>query len=781
MTQFFDFLSTYKIVFMFLLVVLLVIALVIVFNTLIVRIRADYTKKHSEENQLTIGNEDFSNLKETEKTRLLREKLSADNVDVAPNGYMIVDDAGQEVYIRSFYVYEMPKNTTFGKTFATLMDFPACTSSIFIEPVSTREISRKLDNHLNTLESEHYAAVDPNRRRKLKGQYRDTENWAIQVESENEKFFRVGLIFSLCALSLEALNRLTADFRNVALGVSVEIVNCYSLQGEAYAANMPFNHELVVADSRVHKLIFSSNITKDPIKMHLMDRKSLSTVFNYTEASFSHKRGIPLGRNIFTRKPFLFDIYDPSHDGFLTVMAGKTGSGKSTTIKVMCERYVLQGYRFVAIDSQPRKGLSEGEYAALAEIVGGVSFQLSNRSQNRLNIYDVQESMIRVKSANGIGDYEMRTLELKDKITLANSDIRTMMSKGKPIQDDALNIYIDRIVSDANLAIYTEREIYDKDPDSLYEFGNVVTDGVLSSGLIPKELPTISDFYRHVLIMQKDNTDNSLNEAYKLIIYGMKDYVSELYYSVESLTFFTREEFQKLPYHPKKKNTRVYLNDNDDYEDVVEIHGICPYYDGQSTVRISRDCSFTNIDISQLTEFDKIVARQIAMGFVNENFIKKNSEIIGASDKLVAIFDEAHENFEYQYGRVVLDSAARTARKRNVGLIICTQTIAEFDVYEETRNILKQSAVKMICKQDAQDAKHLMEKLNLTEPQARLLTSVIGYSDKDDDDEKNKHRGEMCVVDSNKVVFIKVDMIARTEARSSTTSASEIERLYKVG
>lgn len=769
--QFLEFLSEYRMIFIAILDVLVIAAVVILASVLLNRMKANYESAHAEENRLMLRNMDYSTVDEQRRATILRQCIVPDAVDPGPNGYLVIDDGGREVFARSFTIDRMPKRTRYANTFSELLNFASCTSSIFVEPIPDSEMSRKLDKHIVVLESEHIAAEgDTNRQRKLRGQYRETERLAEEVESGNEKFFYVRFLFTLIADDLERLNKLSDEFRGLALNKQIAITSTYGVQAEAFVSNLPLNRS---------QNIKSKYIKSDALKAHLFDRPALSTIFNYTESSFSHKNGAPLGRNLFTRKPFVFDVYDPSHDGFLMIIAGKTGSGKSVTIKVLCERYAPLGYRFVAIDSQARKGTGEGEYAALAEILNGVNFQLSNRSGNILNIYDVQESLTYMKDSDTSG-YEVRTLELSDKITLVNSDIRTMMSAGESVKDDRLNIYLNRIISDANLAIYNDLGIYDKQPDSLYEMGRTVVDGKLSSGLVPKKLPTITDFYKKILVMYKHNQDPALAEAYRMIIYGMKDYVRELYYSEETLRFFSAAEYNVLPDHPVEKGFKLYTNEFNVQEKVTAIHGIRPYFDGQSTINISKNCPFTNIDISQLTEFDKVVAREIAMGFVNEQFIKKNSESIHSADKLLAIFDEAHENFAYEYARIVLANAARTARKRNVGLIFCTQTIMEFDRFPETQDILKQAAVKMVCKQDAQDKKYLMEALSLTDSQANLLTNFIGYSEDDDEETKNKHRGEMCVVDSNKVSFVKVDMIKATEEYAAETSAAGIEKIYTV-
>ena len=598
--------------------------------------------------------------------------------------------------------------------------------------------------------------------------------WAEKVESGEEKFFNVGFLFTLYSDSLEALNIESDKFRAKALNKQIYITGTYGVQPEAYLSNMPFNRKVKLK---------SKIVTGDTVKMHQMDRKSLSTVFNYTQGSFSHKEGIFMGRDMFTGKPFVFDPYDPSHDGFTILIFGKTGSGKSTTIKGMVERLALLGYRFVCVDSQQRKGLNEGEYASLAEILNGVNFQIAAHTTNIMNPFDVQESRIFIKDkSSGNTGYEKRTLELTDKIAQLGHTIEMMGQFD--IADSVLATNVRDVINTSIKAVYADKGIVDGKPDTLYEQGATVEGERIGSGMVPKLLPTISDWYKKVLIQYRDNREQDMDPAYRLVLKGMKEYVRELYYTRETVQFLTREEVQELPADPERPGVRQYLNQyTDDYEDVIEIHGIRPYYDGQSTIAVSRNCKFTNIDISLLSEAEKKVARMIAIEFTNEQFIKKNSEQVGSADKMMAIFDEAHENFEQKAARVILNNVSRTARKRNVSMVLSTQTVKEYDRFEETQDILKQAAVKMVCKQDYQDKEYLMTALNITDSEADLITNWVGgveIEGMENEDEKNKHRGEMCVVDGNNVLFLKFDYLAETEALSVETNAARIAELFEV-
>ena len=777
MFRFLQRVAPYRGIFLLLSELIFAIILISLAKALWKKLRTEYEENKKLENQPLLKHAYKADLDEVERQNAIRQIIAADGVDASPNTYMGVSDGGREVYVRSVTISKLPKRVRFAETLKPLMNFPNCTSTAFVESVDVSEISRKLDRQINILESEQIVNKDnPNRVRKLYQQEAETTRWASEVEMGDKKFFYCGFLFTFFADSVEELNKITDSFRSVALNKKMDISNCYAVQGEAYLSGLPIN--------RRH-FNFFSKIGSDAVKMHLMDQESVSVILNYTTDYFTHKKGIPLGRNLFTQMPFVFDIYDPSHDGFTVVICGKTNSGKSATIKMMEERYIPLGYRFVSIDSQTRKGTSEGEYSSVTEINGGVNFQISSKNENILNIFDVQESTAFVKESANSG-HEIRTLDLNGSITEMVYNLRSMMQIGANDKDRELDAVmdsdIDSILRKAVKELFLERGICHGSADSLYEEGAVVRNGLLQSGYVHKKLPTMTDFFQKILQYKWTNKDAALEGAYKLIVNNLCEYVRELYYCEEEHLFFTKVEYDAMPSDQQHPGQRLFLKDDDEYVPVKALMGIRPYFDGQSTLNISRDCPVTNIDISQLTELERKIAREIAVRFVNERFVKKNSEKLDGSDKLVVVVDEAHENFEYEYGRKIFANMVRTARKRNVGCIFSTQTVAEFERYDETADILRQAAVKMIFKQDGKDRELLKNTLNITDSQAHIITNRIGVvTDKSDPHAKTKHRGEMCVIDGEDVLFVKVDYLKSVEKLAVETDASTVITLNQKG
>lgn len=738
---------------------LLIIAVIII--KVILRKAGQIAKDRQKINKENLKNINMRKIPESRHGEILRTAIAADGIDPNPLSYMIIMDGGHEKYVRTYTLIGKPKRTVFAKTFTDLFNFAGCTSSAFIEPLSEEEMGRKLDKHITVLSSEHnMAAGDPNRRRKLSNQAREANAWAEEIENGENKFFRVGFLFSLYADSLSELNKQSDSFYYEALAKGIRVSACYGMQAEAYALNGPFNCETTAK---------SKTVTGSPIKFITMDKYSVSTLFNYLQASFSDKSGIPIGRDLNTGNPIYFDLYG-EHDSMSLAIAGKPGSGKSSLIKVMAARQSLFDWHYVAIDSQQKKGTSEGEYAALAIAVGGVNIQIRNAADGDImNLFDLSETVLSVKVSDDLYK-ETMTVDLAGKVITLTNCLISMILASHDGRFDSMNeqTYVKSIITDTVIQTYHDFNIYDGDAESLYE----TVEGLKRR----KRLPTICDFYQRILRNNRNNKDEALAKAYTLIIYGLKESIRELYYTKESIKFLTRAEFDRL--ESDENGTKIYHLGNGRTEDVIAVRGVRAYYDGQSTININRDCPFVNIDISMLKDDEKKLARQIAIAWVNENFIKKNSERLDSNSKLVVILDEAHECFKDAFALDTVDITVREARKRHVGIILATQTIREYERNPVTKDLLGLIECKFIFKQDYQDRAHLMETLGVTSSQADMIVSGIGGSDTGAD--QKRHRGEMCMIDGKKVSFCKVDLLERTEGLlSDTNAATVVARLKK--
>lgn len=698
-----------------------------------------------------------------ENRKTMRELISSTGINPNPLDYMEVDDNGIRLYTMCFYVDKIPQRLKFASTFAPIFNFPEVTSSVFINPLTEGRSSKKLDKRVITLDTERIAAEkngDINRARKITRKLRNTEQFAEDVESGDNRLYEVQFLFTVQAVTLDRLRLIVSDFHNRARERGIELAACYSVHPEAFVSGYTTNR---IFNARAG--LVKSNV----VKTHIFDKGAFCTIFNHTRSRFSHNGGIVAGRNMSTGQLVQFNVYDASHNGFGLVICGKTGTGKSATVKMYQSRYLDFDYVIRSIDFDARGTM--GEYAMMAQAVGGVNFQIKQNSKYIINLFELDKE----EEFDEITGKEYPVLNLTQKIVDVCNLIMIMVQNGNKIDkfDDVTTI--SRIVTDTVSELYALRGIVDGDVDSLYTEGRSLQGGRFSSGKVKKQLPTITDFYKRLLVKQKENRINHYVRAYQLLLDSMKDYVKELYYCPECLKFYTLEEYQRI--HSKETALGEKKCCSSCMHELTAIRGVRAYFDGQSTVRADQDTPHINIDISQLTDSEKKIAMLIAMNFLQEQCIKKNSVNPKKAKKMIFMTDELHRVFPFDEARIFISDVYRTARKRNVSPWAATQSLADFDGYKETRAIIDNTTSFLLLKHEHQNKEYLKTVTPLTDSEVERVMNLGG--DPDDEEDKNARKGEVCLIDNGKVVFLKVDYLTDSEALIVETSIEKIREMYK--
>lgn len=695
-----------------------------------------------------------------ESRKTVRNLIAPLGVNPNPLEYMVVDDNGVELYTMCFYIHALPRMSSFARTYATLFNTPDVTSTVFIDPMVDGQSSKQLDKRIVQLDSESIAAEkeqDRNRFRKINQKLQNAEEYASAVETGDNRLFNVAFLFTLQAASFDDLKRKVTDFHMRAKEKGIDVNACYGVHPEAFISGYPTNR-LYVGKRGLAKSV--------PVKWHVFDKYALLDIFNHTRCGFSHKDGVFVGHIINTGEPVFYNVYDKSHDGFGVIFSGKTGTGKSATIKEMSSRNVDFGYKIRSIDFDARG--PRGEYSIEAEMLGGVSFQIKSDSEIVLNPFEVDVT----DEFNEITGAEYKVLDLASKKVNLLYLIMTMIKDGREIENFSEEKFIRRIVTDVISECYADKGIIHGQVESLYEQSKVLVNGRLGSGQVKKKLPTLTDFYKRVLIKARENTNAFYERPYRLILDSMKDSVRELYYCKDCMKFYTREEFEEI-----KKEHGGFCQ-NCETGELEEIHGTRAYFDGQSTVHVSNETPHINFDISQLPKEERPVAMLICMDFMQESYIKKNSADPKKAKKMIMLIDEVHRSFVYPEARQFISDAYRTYRKRHVSPWVATQALADFDGYKETKAIVKNATTMFLFKQDFQDRKFLAESTPLTSSQLEELFMLGG--DLDDENDQENRRGEVCIIDNqSKVAFVKVDYLTASESVIVETNIKKIQEMYK--
>lgn len=690
--------------------------------------------------------------------KTLRQLCCPSGVNPNPLDHIEIDDGGVTLYTACFYIEKLPIRTKFGKSFAKLFNFPDVTSSVFIDPLVNGEGSQQLDKRINMLgtEQEEARSGDRNRFRKITLKMNSAENLAMEVESGDNMLYEVYFLFVLQASSMDGLHMMMNDFHAIAKEGGIEVASCYCAHPEAFIGSYPFN--------RVPYQKFGL-IKNSVIKKHYLDKGCLCDIFNHTQSSFSHPNGIIAGHNMITNEPFTFDPYDSSHDGYGTIFSGKTHSGKSATIKMYLTRLIDFDYKVRSIDFDAVG--TTGEYTNPCNAVGGVNYQIKPDSENILNLFEIDAEI----------DFDEKTctefpaLHLTAKKSDVKNLIMTMIKDGKEITDFSLVTFIEGIVEDIIDRLYSQKGIYEGNVESLFDRKKTIQSGKYVMGRVKKTLPTISEFFYEALKDQKNNTDPLYEKAYAVVVKSMKKYVKKLNYCPHCLKTYTDEEIASLSVDDDGKTVMICSCGQKGLE---TISGSRPYFDGQSTIHADDSTPWINLDISQLPPGDKIVGLLVAMNFIQENYVKKNSADPRKAQEMVVLIDEVTNTFIYEEARRFVESEYRTYRKRHVSPWTSTQKLSDFDGYKETEAIVANASSIFLLKQPMQDKEYLLRATPLTESQVKEVFALGGTDEATD----NKRRGEVCVIDDRKIQFVKVDYFTETEAIVVETDTSKIRDLY---
>lgn len=702
--------------------------------------------------------------------RSIKELVAPDGVNPNPYEYTKFKDGGVDLYTVGMYIDEMPKKTTFATTFAPLFNFIGATSNVFIDPMPTYKAIKKLDQRVIILDSEELAATkdgDRNRRRKLSAKLSDTEMWAEDVENGRNKLYEVAFLFILQARSYDELLLKCSEFHSLGTSLGIELSSCYSVHPEAIQSGFPTNRIYSVNAGNLP--VMNTPIIKTAcIKKHTMDIKSLAGIFNHTKSEFFHPNGVVIGRNMVSHKPVTFDAYDKSHLAYNVAVAGNTGTGKSTLVKCINSRSVDFGTKICSIDVEKKPGSICGEYARMAQKLGGENFTVEVNGKYIINPYDIDVQM----DYNEEKDEEYPVLNVTEKITDVNNIILTMITNGKDIPNFTAITFIEKLIDEINGELYDERGIYDGEVDSIYDYS---TKGLFGTGRKKKDMPTISDFYKKAYQKMVENEVPSYVEPFLLIEASMAKYVKFLAYTPKGEYFFNKEEYELLPIN--KENKKVYIDKEGKEYPIKKVRGTRSFYDGQSTIHVDLDTPHVNIDLSRLPDGDRFLAESIAVSYIDEYFIKKNSANPKKAQKRHFIFDEAHRIFPYPNLRKFLDDKYRTGRKYHVSMWTLTQALADYKPYEETRSILKQTTSLFLLKQPSVDREYILKSTCLTPSQVDRVINQGGDPNErvDERNKKYNRKGEACLIDNNsKVVFFKVDYLETSEFDIVETDMAKI-------
>ncbi len=584
------------------------------------------------------------------RKKSIKEMIAPTGIDASSLDHLEIISTTDR-FARSFFVANLPRMCTFPELFRDMYMFGDINTSVYINPIMESTSQNDLNRTINELETERILAEDRgniNRARLLAQKRMETEQLRDEIAAGFNKMFEATVVCTLFAYDLKELDTYTRLLSTEMAKNLVDIKSAWASQDEAFRTNLPL-------------------MRKKISEKHLFDRESIGTVFPFTSSDVGHPSGIPLGYNIQTGVPILFDNFHESLTNYNMVIFAKSGAGKSVTMKTLISRSaVLMGIESLALDA-------EGEYSIVAESLGGTNVVISPSSGTIINLFDIEVENIK----DEITGKEREVLNVESKIEDVTQALLTM-AKGST-RSVEVNELTKQIIAESVGDEYARLGIT-SDPQSLFVSDSAtIVDGRIVKE--KKELPTIGSWYRQIQEKAANNTNSDYQFHYSYLIKVMKQYVRE-------------------------------------YD------GQMAYFDGQSTVDILDESPFINLDISQLEErFARPLAQQILLSWIWEKYVKKNSEDRKKARKKRVLVDEAWMLLPYPEAVDFLNTMARRARKRNVSLSIISQRFQDFYEKQEVQAVLTSSDTKLFLAQDKSEIEYVKEVFKLSEGEAGFLTT----------------------------------------------------------
>ncbi|MBQ8043510.1 MAG: DUF87 domain-containing protein [Clostridia bacterium] len=559
-------------------------------------------------------------------------------------------------YARCHYIAGVPRMATFPSFLRGMYDFGDINTSVFIKPINEADSQNDLNKTIVSLESERIFAQkrgDINRERMVDDMRIETERIRDEIAAGFNKLFESSVVCTLFAYDLDELDKMSELLTMEMSKGLINLKSAWAVQEDAFKSNLPFNRNYIEA------------------KKHTFDRSSMATVFPFVSSEVGHPTGVPIGFDKQTGLPILYNNFHSSLTNYNMVIFGKSGAGKSVTIKTLSARSsVLMGIESLALDA-------EGEYGVVAESLGGINIVISPTSKTVINFFDIEPEIVK----DEITGKERPVLNVENKVEDVTNALLTM-ARGST-RSEEVNEITKQIIAEAVAEEYQALGINSNSPNSLYDDDRVELGNRLTRA--KKLMPTIGSWYNRIL--QKASMNENI------------DYQFHFSYLTKVMRQYVRE-----------------------YD------GQMAYFDGQSTFDLLDSCPFINLDISQLEErFARPLAQQILLSWVWEKYVKKNSEDKSKARQKRVLVDEAWMLLPYPEAVDFLNTMARRARKRNVSLAVISQKFQDFYENKAAQAVLQSSDTKLFLAQDKSEIEYLKEVFKLSDGEASfLLTCTRG-------------------------------------------------------
>jgi type IV secretory pathway VirB4 component len=269
------------------------------------------------------------------------------------------------VFARTIFVVAYPNTLSMGWLNRVIgMDIPM-DISIFIQPVNTNYILKKLRKKTVQVQSEMRIEAEKGQPRDpvLEMAYANVENLRDKLQEGSEKFFNMGVYFTVFGRNEKEMDEQAGTLEALLNARSIYTKKAVFRMKEGFTSTIPLG---------LDKLNNTTPLNTSPV----------STVFPFISADITSNDGILYGINQHNNSLILFDRFTMENANM--VVFAKSGAGKSFLVKLEILRSMMLGTNVIVIDP-------ENEYEYLAEVTGSSFISISLNSKQHINPFDLPE------------------------------------------------------------------------------------------------------------------------------------------------------------------------------------------------------------------------------------------------------------------------------------------------------------------------------------------------------------------------------------------------------
>ncbi len=288
----------------------------------------------------------------------LRDFIAPSSLEFFPTHFQI----GTRM-ARTYYIYGYPRQIFTGWMSSLVNLDEVIDLSMFIYPVESQVVLENLRKKVSQLEAglqidaEKGRVRDPGKQSAIV----DAEEMRDKLQVGEERFFRLGIYFTVYGSSMDELEFVTHKVESVLGQQLIYSKAATSQQEQGMSSTIPqFTDQLQIRRN------FSTG--------------ALSTTFPFTSADLTQDNGILYGINMHNSGLVIFDRFSLENGN--SVVFAKSGAGKSFTVKLEALRSMMFGTEIFIIDP-------ENEYQRMCEAVGGAYVRLSLNSNVRINPFEL--------------------------------------------------------------------------------------------------------------------------------------------------------------------------------------------------------------------------------------------------------------------------------------------------------------------------------------------------------------------------------------------------------